>query len=81
MSSVDDSAEDLFQENDPVESAEDLNPDDIKAEDAREDLDLPDDADVNERQASGDEDQPVHDDGMDLFGEDEVAEEVKHDTA
>ena len=50
-----------------------------KTEDVKDDLDVKEDIIMEEKPASDDGEDPADDDGMDLFGEEEVAEEIKHD--
>ncbi|KAJ3526212.1 hypothetical protein NM688_g8285 [Phlebia brevispora] len=72
MSSLDGALEDTLN---PPESTTNL-------EDNKDDIDIHEDVTMEEKPASDDGDEQAEDDGMDLFGEEEVAEEVKHeDTA
>lgn len=51
-----------------------------KVEDTKDDIDTKEDVSMDEKPASDDGEEPAEeDDGMDLFGEEEVAEEVRHD--
>ena len=58
------------------ETYDDPNVADTGDEDHTQDVGDPEEADTEDKPASEDEPQ---DDGMDLFGEDEVADEVKHE--
>ena len=61
---------------DPDDAYDDRNVADTGDEDHTQDVGDPEEADTEDKPASEDEPQ---DDGMDLFGEDEVADEVKHE--
>ena len=50
-----------------------------KVEDVKDDADLQNDLDIDAKPPSEDGDEAPQDDDMDLFGEDEVADEVKHE--
>ena len=78
MSSLDGAIDEPAHSLDTFSQTGHVKDENFKTEDVKEDIELNNDADMNEQPASED-DEPNQDDGMDLFGEDEIAEEVKHE--